>query len=1652
MNDQFCEELAHPYLFPTGKFGYKVERDIKLSPTKYFNQRLLNYKQKFASNSDYIFYVLSTLQQLNMSSQINIAVKKVKTDSLTAGMLSKNFSETVQSCIAEDKGFQFMSPIKGTPAYWKRFLSEVPAMVKQLGLPTFFMTLSCADLRWNELISIIAKLNSENLTDEEIINLTYFERFRFLNLNPVLLARHFQYRVELFFKEIVVNGPLGKVKYCAIRVEFQIRGSPHIHSFLWVLNAPVLTENNIDKYIQFVDAIIKAYVPDREHERELFDLVTTYQVHSHSKSCRKTIVALPLSKDIDLDERSEILKNKEVILNKIKDYIDTKLNPKKKNILNPNQENFEITPTISEILDELDIPESEYYNALSISNDNDFQLYLKRPPNSCFINNYFDEGLLAWEANIDIQPVFNHYKAVTYMCAYFSKCEDETSQAMKQAAKEAFNSNKSYTEQMKLIAKVFTTKRECSVQEAVYLIMPELWLRKTFPKVVFANTNLPEKRYRMCRSKHKIDKLPEDSTDIFKRNMLDRYVDRPNPTFAKGKYAILDQFCYPQFLANYYLAGRFDDENDSQPTVLRDDNIERNHITNWFPAILSLMSSNEKFKCRKVKQVLRLYTPNKHKYPELYAHHLLMVYYPFRNECDLKSASGCYVEKLNEPGVLSIINEHKQTFEPFSDLIDTALSNLRTDLLTNQDAFTAHENDEVQDEMIETIDEIVDDENVVADAVLFDSEINVLTNSSEFLSDAELNPMISSLNYKQRQVFDLVYDWACRYIKNLSAIRKVEFTPLYIFLTGAGGCGKSHLIKTIYQAMSKVLSYKSKDLNKPKVFLVAPTGVAAININGTTIHTAFGIPVGHFGKNLPRLNDKRRTTLRNKLSELKASIVDEISMVSNLQLFYIHLRLIEIFACRDEIPFAGITVIECGDLYQLPPVQQRPVYADYKSDWLNLVHLWKLFEFAELTEVMRQKGDNVLIDLLNNVRIGKLDKKDEELLKNRVISPNDSDYPANALHIFAENAPAKNVAKGIIEKALNRNQSETGGLATELKIKVGARVMLTVNIDIADRLINGQIGTVKHVKADNANKVSKIYVLFDDPKAGKEAIFKSNCSNRWVPIERAEANIKLKTSKDTSPVIKRTQFPLMLSWACTVHKVQGLTLDKVVISFDLEKQRSFNNGQMYVALSKVTSLNGMCLTGKFSRSAIKCNSRATLEYDRLRNECVFQQIQKFSAPSHDKQLNPGQDTESIDNYLVNFSPLHNCSTDKFQSISLFFRRSIHVQNHQFGQGVTMFSFTKTSFSAETFNALVIYRKCNDALEHFYDALSRAVQNTSVHFILGDFNINAQAQPQRLSDVMHDFTQIVTEPTHLAGATLDHVYIKNSVVLSYDVKCFYSKEALKPGCPPHEHCCLYLSFISAEVNFSPSIVQLKSNIFSSLGNDDMFYIFSIFPGLMLWNVKETNREIHRLCCLEVLIKGDEYLVSGILFTLYTRQNDNNRVNARKVKNEHYHAKKSDIKKSNQVHEPELHTKLFNSIGNEQTAITLEIYGTFWSINVADKMHYYVLIWNEYEIQKEHSRNVHLQLIEVRISIQLIARNVHSQRTEVKISIQLIARNVHSQRIELRTSIQLIAPRNVRSQRIEEVRTSIRLIGRNTISSLISARKKHNNFFHEMFSRR
>ena len=123
-------------------------------------------------------------------------MRKVSGVSLNAGVLNNScFNETVKQWVSNDQAFRFMSSVKGTPSYWKNVKSGVLAMVKQLGVPTFFLTLSCADLRWKEFLEIMQKLNE---ADFDISNLSYYDCCNILNSNPVLVARHFQYRVKFF--------------------------------------------------------------------------------------------------------------------------------------------------------------------------------------------------------------------------------------------------------------------------------------------------------------------------------------------------------------------------------------------------------------------------------------------------------------------------------------------------------------------------------------------------------------------------------------------------------------------------------------------------------------------------------------------------------------------------------------------------------------------------------------------------------------------------------------------------------------------------------------------------------------------------------------------------------------------------------------------------------------------------------------------------------------------------------------------------------------------------------------------------------------------------------------------------------------------------------------------------------------------------------------------------------------------------------------------------------------------------------------------------------------------------------------------------------------------------------------------------------------
>ena len=135
------------------------------------------------------------------------------------------------------------------------------------------------------------------------------------------------------------------------------------------------------------------------------------------------------------------------------------------------------------------------------------------------------------------------------------------------------------------------------------------------------------------------------------------------------------------------------------------------------------------------------------------------------------------------------------------------------------------------------------------------------------------------------------------------------------------------------------------------------------------------------------------------------------------------------------------------------------------------------------------------------------------------------------------------------------------------------------------------MGTVKHTNVKE-NEVKTIYLELDHKCTGQIRMRGSNViaeNDKWVPVKREKTSIYLTIYKSTPPAIKRTEFLLVLSWACTVHKVQGVSLTPAVVSFDLEKQKSFNESQMYVAINRVTSRNNLFLIGKYNRNVYKIN-------------------------------------------------------------------------------------------------------------------------------------------------------------------------------------------------------------------------------------------------------------------------------------------------------------------------------------------------------------------------------------------------------------------------------------------------------------------------------
>jgi len=439
----------------------------------------------------------------------------------------------------------------------------------------------------------------------------------------------------------------------------------------------------------------------------------------------------------------------------------------------------------------------------------------------------------------------------------------------------------------------------------------------------------------------------------------------------------------------------------------------------------------------------------------------------------------------------------------------------------------------------------------------------------------------------------------------LKAFELMDKTKNSLFVTGRAGTGKSTLLTYF------------REKTKKKIVVLAPTGVAAVNVGGQTIHSFFGFK--------PDITvEKVRIKYRNKdkkglYRNLDAIVIDEISMVRA-----------DLLDCVDEFmrlngpmaeePFGGVQMIMMGDLYQLPPVvtrEEKEIYAqDYRSMYFFDARVIADLEYniIELNKIYRQ-SDPEFIEILNAIR----NKSINETLLTKLNSRYQADYesPTESLEVYLTTTNAK--AQSINEARLNLIKGESYYFTAQiegdfekksfpasenLELKVGAQVMLTNN-DRESRWVNGTMGKVSEILLREIGPIIEVELNGGDkvevrPNTWEMYRFSFNHKNEKVEAET---------------VGTFTQLPMILAWSVTIHKSQGKTFERVVIDMD---RGAFAHGQTYVALSRATTLEGIILKKPINRGHILLDWR----------------VVKFMAGDQDREsLISHKGAESYKNYL-----------------------------------------------------------------------------------------------------------------------------------------------------------------------------------------------------------------------------------------------------------------------------------------------------------------------------------------------------------------------------------------------------------------------------------
>ena len=1409
------EAKTFPYLFPSGQNTWNENRDIRITLCRYFHNRLMNADNRFARDSNYIFFsqYMSELNQVIEKTQISVRKSFAKTTTgktVTPEMLQDPI--LLSKMINKDEAIRFMQPIRGTPAYWQSAQKDLFAMLRQIGIPTWFCSFSAAEFRWNSTIEAILRQQCDNRSVDEM---NWTEKSEILRNNPVTVARMFEHRFHVFLRDVIMSPsePIGKVVDYFQRVEFQQRGSPHMHCLFWIDGAPKLDQDGEIAVCKFIDRYVTCEIPSENEDPELRKIVLDVQQHSkkHSNSCRKkgtecrfnfprppseqTFITQPVNNTEVIDEEKEQMPMEKQVAKQILQTVWERI-----------QDASSDYSSCDTLFNELGLSQEIFQMAYNTVTSKQ-AIVLQRNPNEIWTNQYNPCLLKCWDANLDIQFVLDPFTCIVYIISYISKSEREMGLLLKQTSVEAQEGNLSARKTMKKIGSAYLHHREVSAQEAVYRVC-NLRMKECSRKTVFIPVG--ENPTRLTKPLHQLKSNQEqDDDDIWMTNIVERYENRPNDKdFAN--------MCLAQFCSDFRVLAK-----SQVPNTCKDGVYE--------------LQNGKGFVQKRIKSspaIIRYPRFSPEKMPEKYYQSILQLFLPYWNQDHLKPPKYDLFQTFYETGRVrlkqtrslqfvkqivdnnrqiyckneQIINEAEETFEHIGEPED-AWALLCPETETNRRSCIERKERVEEDEGHSEVPDLIEEHSA-----------DILYQVQHSNRHDNMLPMLRSLNETQSEIFYFVRNWCLQ--KSIG--EKPE--PFYVFVTGGAGTGKSHLIKTVQYEADRLLSKTLQDPEGITVLLTALTGTAAFNIGGNTIHHTFAL-----NKYLPfpyePLHEQRLNSIRVRLQDLQILVIDEVSMVYKRLLYYVHERLVQIKKCKR--PFGGVSVIAVGDFFQLPPVKQKKNERLYNNNVSYPEDFWKeLFKVVELKEIMRQREDVEFATMLNRLRI----RTKEEILDTKLIEHFREcvrEGPEDVLHVFATNdevndynlsmlnhncmdlveIKAKDFKKdktsgklSLLENPVSTKRSE--GLPSSILLGVTARVMLTRNVDVEDGLVNGVMGFISEIKQSNGNtgETTGIYVVFDNTDVGKKSGKKNAAGVLEVMVRREEENINGRGRQH----IIRHQFPLQLAWACTAHKVQGMTAKEVVVNLD----KMFAPGQAYVALSRVTTKKGLSIQTSFDditdlfKKKIYAEPEvkdALLEMENLiepiiytdDNFCktiILHNIQ--SLPAHFEDLKTDQRFQRANficltetwlqkqkNEAFRLENYNSFRKDRFESYGNTENVCVELKNSK-GGGVFTYSHIHESVIEinlpvnnievvavlldETIAILTVYRPTALPVHLFLLSMQKVISYVKEHYdrviILGDFNEDtAKIGPIQECMCINGFTQYVTFSTTEGGTSIDHVY-------------------------------------------------------------------------------------------------------------------------------------------------------------------------------------------------------------------------------------------------------------------------------------------------------